>query len=309
MSKVLGIALVAVAMVSCSSSDELNEGGNYNNEIRFSSRINQLRSVPYNDTQLEAGTKVGIYVVERTDANTPGNPNYGGIYENVQLEASGSGDFSSSMLMYYPSTGNNVDFFAYHPWQADNITEVGALSFNVQADQTELENYIQSDLLWAQTLNINNSNYVVPLTFQHKLSKFEFVLKKGDGITDFMQLNKLEVLDILPGTTLDVETGEITEATGAAVNISAFGATATTEEEASTSAAILVPQTLPINKQLIRITLGEATYTYTLPSALVLESGKKYTFNITLNADGIEVTSTITDWIDGGSLEGSGDMD
>ena len=63
-------------------------------------------------------------------------------------------------------------------------------------------------------------------------------------------------------------------------------------------AAIVVPQTIANTQKLFTITLGTATYTYTLPAAKTFTGGNVYTYNISLRTDGtvIILNETINQW-------------
>ena len=308
MKKVFGLLLVTAAITSCSSSDEHTSGpGSGNNEIRLTSKVNFTRSAY--DTQLQAGSKVGFYVTEWADASTPGNPATLPFYENVELTADGNGYFDYATTMFYPQSGNKVDFHAYHPKSASVPTDVTAIPFGIQPDQTKLDNYLLSDLLWAVNEGVDRTNNIVPIEFKHKLSKLEFTIKAGDGVT-LDNLDKVEVLQVAPGTTLNLATGAITAATGDPVDVSALGIAGTAGNELKGGEAIIVPQAKAGATKLLQITLGNVSFAYTPSDATTFEGGKKYSYVITVNMGGIVVKSSITDWDSSGDpTEGEGEMD
>ena len=73
--------------------------------------------------------------------------------------------------------------------------------------------------------------------------------------------------------------------------------------------AIIIPQDISAGSQFITIaTNNQTTYRYSLPNTVNLisfESGKAYTYNLTVRKSGLTLDSTnITDWDDGGSVDG-----
>lgn len=62
---------------------------------------------------------------------------------------------------------------------------------------------------------------------------------------------------------------------------------ATTDEEKSKAAysCILIPQTIEVNKFKVTLKTSSKTYVWTSPSAITLESGHKYTLELTMGKD------------------------
>lgn len=83
----------------------------------------------------------------------------------------------------------------------------------------------------------------------------------------------------------------------------------TTDFSANTDygeAVVLPQQTISTGTAFIQVKLSNgAVFTYKIDgSGLTLESGKKYTYKITVNQSGLAVTSKIEDWT---SVEKTGD--
>jgi len=306
MKKVLGALFLATLMASCSDSDNHITDEVPNNEIRLMSTVNFTKS-EY-DTQLNKDSKVGFYVTEWQDATTPGSLLTKNLYENVLLTALGNGKFEYGNKMYYPLSGNKVDFYTYHPYQSSKPSDLTAIPFTIKADQTDLTNYLASDLLWAKKTGVARTNLVIPIEFRHTLSKLEFVVKKGEGV-DLKNLNKVEVLEVASETSLDLEKGSITQAKGTPVDVIALGIKPTTEAILEGGEAIIIPQTIAKDKKLLRISLGDVTFSYTPSDVTTFEPGKKYIYTITVNMGDIEVSSTIKDWDKGETIDEDGIMD
>lgn len=68
-----------------------------------------------------------------------------------------------------------------------------------------------------------------------------------------------------------------------------------------TCAGVILPQTIAASSELIKITLGTTDYVYKPSAAITFASAKKYTFEISVTASGLKVTTTVADWTDGTS--------
>lgn len=288
---------IAAAMIfgSCSSDD--NNNNNRKQRIILSSQVT-LNNLQRDVEMIRANQSLSLFV---TPESIPAEV----LYSNVRLTADGAGGFTYGEEMFYPLDGRNVDFYAIHPYIPGSI--LGAVqSFNV-SDQQQIEsNYLNSDLLHATRTGVARTSEAVSLTFSHKLSKIDFIIRSTNGL-DLSALNNVEILNSYPLTTVSPISGEITPAAGTPVNIRAYGASGftgpTTEVRGIT--AIVVPQTLVAGNQLFRITVGNLPYIYTRPANeanIDLAEGFRYTMTLTLTPAGITLTSTVNPWEDGGSI-------
>lgn len=304
---ILGLFVLGVMLATGCSSDDKSSGGDVRTPISLSSRVDVTTRSTVQDTQIAKDGEVGIFVTKASAAAEQ-------HYENEKLVANGMGDFSYSTLMYYPVNNENVDFYAYHPYQLNAILE-NVIDFTVKADQTDVADYLNSDLLWSIKENIAKSTNAVGLNFVHKLSKVNFTVKEGAGM-DLSGLSDIEIMDAQTGVSLNLLTGEIIPLNNNHTPIKAYGVRGINDGEAEVNgiSAIVVPQTFTLGSRLFKITIsggtaGEISYYYTPDKDVVLDSGKKYNYILTINHAGIEVTSTIEDWVDGGTTEGEGTID
>ena len=287
---------IALVFTSCSNDEIIHPNPQVKTPIRLSSSVSLLKSVSQN-VQIAAGQKVGFYL------NITDEAEFSII--NELLTADGSGNFAHES-MYYPTEGASFEFTAYHPHSEDGLKD-GYVEFNIEADQSEKADYLNSDLLYSNKKDVERTLNAVPLAFNHKLSKLTFTIKKGEG-AEISDLSKIEILDILTFVKMDIADGTLTAASGASATINAFGVEngANGVEALSGSAAIIVPQTIEENSKLLRITIGEKTYAYTTTEAQTFESGKVYDFEIEIGSFGVTVTSSIKNWDTGDSTTGDG---
>lgn len=300
-SKLLISLTLITFLFSCSDSTNDN-GDTVSEQIKIRSSVKLQRSDLQN-VQIEEGQIVGFKVIDRSTNND--------LYKNVALTADGTGGFDSSTAMYYPTNGSNVNFYAYHPYStALDATETTLMSFSVQTDQNLQDNYLASDVLYSEKLDVKRTNDVVPLVFLHKMSKLSFTILKGDGV-DISGLKKIEILDVLPDVDMELLDGTLSLAKGDPVTITAFNVKGgeSTDTTLSGSSAIIAPQTIASKIPLLKISIDNVTFTYSTEKELEFESGKNYQFQITVNMGGIEVESSIVDWDFGGNISGGGVMD
>ena len=174
------------------------------------------------------------------------------------------------------------NIIAWHPF-----TKIYPTDWTVKADQSTAANYQASDLIRADlkdlAFNDRNAPEKSKMVFHHKTAKVVVNLSADDGVAldanTSVKLNNLFGLD--KGST-----------------ITPYKATVNKH----TYLALLKEQTLIAKSSFIQVTTGDGTFLYKLPNAKTFKAGNAYTYNITVKANGIEVTEAISgEWTDGGS--------
>lgn len=274
------LALAATTLMTACSKDE-SEIDNWNGEIRLSSgvTVQQTRAtgtVP--DTQIASGQTVQV-VVSKQDADQSATT-YG--YDQA-LTAQGDGTFATpATAMYYPQSGKGVSIYAFHPSTA-------AASFTVADDQSKVDGtaYFKSDLLYSAKADYAKQSAAHSLSFDHKLSKLTYELKSGTGSPTVAGAT-VEWMNVLKSAPFDKTTGVVGTATG----------TAGTVKPHATHGAIIVPQTVNANKELLKVTLKDGGVLYYKPSvAQDFVEKQKYHYTITVNLTGLSVESSVSDWL------------
>lgn len=281
----------------------------WNGEICLSSSVNNLSVTKAFglDEKLREGQTVSFWV---DDAKDPlGTVSKENLYLNHILTTGPGSSLSGSTPMFYPETGNKVDIYAIYP----SITGADAafpttVSHSVKADQTSEADYAASDLLYAAKKGVEPTSAVIPVSFNHILSKLEVILKAGSGAPSLtnavVTLEGLKLkAEFTPEKNTDLSKSRVTlvqaDNDPAAIQIG--------NSMAEKNEAIVVPQTwtadVASNKAFIKIRLengGELTY---VPSAdIIFERGKKYTYTVTANLTELKVSTSIVDWGDGGTV-------
>lgn len=304
----LATALVALTLTSCHDDDKDHNG---RTPINLSSRLTvDLPRISRQDTQIAGGQEVSFFVTEAGSTSEI-------TYDNAKLTADGEGNFSytyndvENTTLYYPLYPGGVDFYAIHPYGA--ITLGTDYNFNVIPNQSTIRGFLDSDLLFAKEGPIAPTNSAVRLTFEHKLSKVNFVVIAGPG-TVITGLSSVQILGAQPQAVINTTTGAVTTGTVTPnVDITAYGLAdgyATVEPgQASDIAAIIVPQTFPANQPLFRMTINGTNFTYTPAAPASFAGGTSYTYRLTLTGATITVTSSIKPWTAADDQEGEGIID
>lgn len=271
-------------------------------------------------TELEAGQTVGIYVYYKDATTKTGT--YG--YENIAYTVTGAaGDLAivtAAQQPYYPEQKNqNVDIYAFAPRVYTGTAALNTLTaqdvFTTASDQTTDANYNASDFVWGKAANVapqtvsGNSRVTIPLS--HKLSKVNINITWGTGLTqDLLTGASIKLNGVQLKGTVNFTTGAVTPSSGtnpasavtltsATSSLGTFKSDAT--KSAFTASAIIIPQTIAARTDFIEITLASgssAVYKYTSTAATTFSAGEVTTYDITLDAAGIALTSTISPWTD-----------
>ena len=183
MTKLFALALLAGAMISCSTDDTASSTPNGKVAVQFTGGINvntRAAGVAWAD-----GDRIGIFMTGANQSLSADAIKEG--VDNVCYQTSGSIAFSpisGGKTIYYPIDGD-VDFYSYYPQTTVSNYKV---ALNV-ADQTNQE---AIDFMYAKTTGCNKATPQVDLRFSHMLSRLILNVQPGNGLTED-DLNKLKV--------------------------------------------------------------------------------------------------------------------
>ena len=275
------LAALAISMAACTSDNEnMNTDGPV--AAKFIADITPATRVNSEGTEWTEGDRIGVTGAGFT--NVPYKREYGMFV-------------SDGTVIYFDDTETKT-FNAYYPYQAEG----GTVTVSTAADKQGTG----IDFLFASGATGNTHNPTVSFTgdhaFHHRMSLIKFTFKPGDGLI----FNETEPAGYtLEGLkhegTFDTATGTtaVTAAANSPITMQLGGATA--------SQVIILPQevTIPLD---LSVSYNGQSYKATLklpetPTANFYTAGYAYTYNITLNNNGIEVSEpTITPWKDGDSF-------
>lgn len=289
---------LALAFASCTNNEDLNYGIQ-DNEIRLTSGVVSSRAATQS-TQIVKDEPVYAWL-----------NNYNlEVVKAWKLTADGEGHLNGDRK-YYPDGVSSLKGYAVHANSTitDDSSLPATIEHTVLADQTNVAGYVKSDLLFAIKDEVKKGEEN-PLNFYHMLSKVEVKLVAGEGYTnEQLSAYNVSILGVKPTATLTIDPAKTeAEIAGLSVRkamIAASGEPITISIPTKTddyAEAIIVPQTL--QGYFIQIKSEGVDLCYALETAKEFESGKNYKFDIKIGKTGLDVSSTISEWEDGGTTEG-----
>ncbi len=282
------LAVAILAFAACSDNEENCVGVAYETITLKNGIYNSTSTRTINqqlqEYKFDEGRPVGVFVSGIATE-------YGYGYSNVKLVTDGIEGFTGPTL-YYPTEGSIV-VCSYAPYNEDFSLYVPQM-FSVMTDQRSEEDYINSDLLYAEA-SADKYDATVTLKYFHQLEKIDINIH---GDIEEVLGDTLTLLNLRSSAMFLPSSGEITSVNGSETDI----VTATynkidDDDEYLTSSTIVVPQ--DVSK--LTITIGE--YTYTCTTNVDLEGGERYSFNCTVEkgkyAGSLNYEGTINNWEDG----------
>lgn len=272
MRKLLLCLGIAFAAIGCTKEVDVSQFGE--NALTITSNI----STKVTDGKWDKKDAIGVYMTSETLGDNGENKEY--------TTANGDGVFTSDDPLYIPS--NNVSIFAYYPY-VENV--------DLSAYQIYSEN--QYDVLSVTNDNVAASSSTVDLTFNHLLSKVSLTIEPGDGLTaDDLKDLVVKISGISTVGTFDINSKVAT------ITNSATELELTTDATGVSSSAIVIPQSLS-GVAFTFTTMGFGTFSAT-PSTEEFTTGKEYTYKVTIQPNGVEITSSnINGWDTSNGTESS----
>lgn len=200
--------------------------------------------------------------------------------------------------LYLPADGSYMDIVAYYPYKelTDNILSV---------DITDQSNQAALDLMRGtpDKLAYNNANPQADLTFRRKMSQIVITMQAGDGVDETE----------LQGTQIQLEgfhsTGSFDPIRDKLVigeNLSSVNLLVA--EDGKSAMGIVLPEDEAAQRKLViraGYNLNGVPFTYDISEEQTFLPGRSYNFSVTFFRERIEVSTSITDWVDGGKTEGA----
>ena len=282
MTKFFALALLAGAMVSCSTEDTVPSTQNDKVAVQFTGGISvntRAAGVAWAD-----GDKIGIFMTEAGKTLSADVIKEG--VDNVCYQSNGSIAFSpvsGGKTIFFPIDGD-VDFYSYYPQTTVNDYKV-ALNMANQTSQEAI------DFMYAKKTGCNKATPQVDLKFNHMLSKLVLNVQPGNGLTED-DLNKLKVTIKDQNTT-----GTFNLADG---TISGEGNPDNIQMKAvqvgKIYEAILLPTASTIREIVFDLNNGyDAPFVWKMDSEL--KGGNMYNYTtVKLTRTGVELSGTIKPW-------------
>lgn len=277
----IGMASLVAAMTftACSQDEAELQQSSYNkgNVISLTYQLAQTRAASDPQTSaLSTSNKVGVFVTSGSTTITNGN--------NNEHSVGAAGVLTTSNTMNYPTEdGAKVNIYAYAPYAA-SMALSSDNNFSVSTDQSAESGYLASDLVYASKTDQASSESAVSLNFAHKLSQLQITIQNDANVD--LSSAVVTVTGTKIATTFNPSTGAIGDASGEATDIKAA-----TISAATTVYAIVVPQDLAAETELVKITTSNKAYVAKLTSAATLAAGKAHSFTVKL----VEATTPVVE--------------
>lgn len=250
-------------------------------EITLSAEICQTNISRVDDSGFADGDEFGVFMVERSDASTPGDLLLSGnLADNLRYRLDGD-----AWTPVYPVYWNDkdVDLYGYYPYDPD-IESVDAYPFTVDYNQASEPSggspggYEASDFLYARYEKANRRDGTIRLQFAHMMAGVQVTLIEGSDFEagQWAELEKSVLVEnTLRESTINLSTGDITLS-----NPQETPRGIITAGYKDDYRAVVVPQTVASGKTLLSITIDGTTYEFTRQSEMVFEPSKMHKFTI-----------------------------
>lgn len=309
-----GIAMLATAC----SNDDAPQAVDITKPINLSFGIGKPAdtkvTIEDQTSVFEADNQVGVFLA--TSAQDEEAPIGAGEYvNNVPFTCDGQGNWTGAI--YWQNTTEVHTLYAYYPYNATDPSETSP-EVIIAADQQDGTAYKAADYLWGKAkIGIANTNDQ-SINLEHKMARIKIVLTAGTDVTNDEVDGMAASLKIKNGTngkifskgTFDVTNkGTVTPSAAELDYIQPYR---TGQGGKYTYYAILFPTTqFTHGEEFVRLELNGTPYLYKLStsSALQLEAGKEYVFNLEANKAGITIKGfTIQGWSSQPATNGGADM-
>lgn len=300
-------AFMAAMLTGCSNDSDLAHS-NFpdDNIIRVTAGVNgAVTRADQLGTELNSDFKFSLTVVNK---DTENEYNYKYTHENRIFQKIGT-EWICNTILLWQDAETPVDVAALAPVTNDDMIFFGILNnknqfqtlpYNITADQKTQKP--ENDLLYYYKSNLVPGTELkdgkLDIQFNHAFSMIDIIVTLGTEYSNKDNpINKV----IVGGSKLKA-TVDVTNRNGYGV---AYASTegenpetdiittpgeftmATTNEKKSKAvfSCILIPQTIEANKFKVTLKTSSKTYVWTSPSAITLETGHRYTLELTMGKD------------------------
>lgn len=277
MKKLFTLALSVFALVSCQMAQIESETLE---KMEVSLALGVTTKV--SDNTFDSGDKVGIYMVNQPSSLLSS----GNHYDNIQHSYDGS-NWTPSEQMYWLDKTTEAVFYGYYPYS--EVSDVNEHSFTVATDQSELSSLKSSDFVWGKSASTAPSKNPVALQTSHIMSSIKIYVEPGDGFKPetFADLDvKVNLRNVKNSAKVNLEDGSVT-AVGSSVQMTPY-------KDNGYYRAIIVPQTVADESELVVITVNGTEYT--LKKGFAFASGTRHKFTVKVNKTGSGVNIGIGGW-------------
>ena len=233
------------------------------------------------DTAYDNGDQIGLYMVYGGSLLSSDNYLNNKKYTLTEVE------WKSDGAAYWKDETTSADFYCYHPYAAPS--DALAYDFSVKGDQSDLYNYKASDFLWGKAVGVKPSKSPVAISTAHIMSNMVIDLVPGAGFTkeEFAAAEKsVTIGNVVLDASINLSTGGVT-AKGEAKSITAYA-------DGASYKAIVVPQSVAADTEMIVVTVGGVKYTSKEEFTFKPQTRHQFTVTVDKTAAGLDIT--VEDW-------------
>ncbi len=281
-------AAVLLGLASCSLDEPAFDPVVEDSErkpIVISGTISQEYATRANDTGFCNGDVVGIYIVDY-DGETPGTLlNEGNRADNLRFTFDEAAyKWNPAYEIYWKDKNTHIDIYGYYPWGSPE--DVENYAFEVEKDQRreaangQMGGYEASDFLWGKAEDNAPAAAVIHLGFNHMMASARITLAEGIGFEagEWAAAQKqVIVLNTARKSSINLKTGSVK----ASDEIPTTGTIP--YKDGDDYRAIIVPQTVPADAELISVTIDGESYFLKKSEDFTYYPGKQHNFTVTVN--------------------------
>ena len=275
---ILYIVATIAALTSCQKeTSELAQ-----NDEKMPIQLSLSLQTKVTDAGYENGDKIGVYVSYDAALAASGN------YVDNKGFTMNNGSWVPDEEIYWADKTTAADFYCYYPYGTP--VDATAYSFSVKSDQSTLGNYAASDFLWGRKAGAKPGDGAVAIRTAHIMSNLLVYLEPGEGFTaqEFASASKtIRIGNIRNNAIVNLATGGVT-ATGDTSTINPYWT-------GECYRAVVVPQAVASNSNLIVLTVNDVTYTLTRDFNFETKTQHKLTVTVNKSTSGLSVT--VDSWI------------
>ena len=306
------VSALALGLVGCSQEYQNVETPLNNNAMSFNI-VSPNAGTRVSNGEFEAQDKLGLYVTDYIDAETPAPLQISGNHTNNETMVFDGTKWATERPVYWGE--GKSDVYAYYPYM--EIVDVDDQPFSVATDQNEAKNYEASDFLWAKASGVAKTDGAVSLEMQHSMSRLVVKIIAGDEYVGSLPKDAtVHLHSTVTDALVSLANGSVVKNPYGGANsikMRNCGVHTYAEGEALVYEAIVVPQMLETSVPLLEI--NSKSVSYLLEDMFNFKPGVSYTYTAVLNtsttAIKIDIGCTTDDWnnIGGGTGGGTGGDD
>ena len=301
------VSALALGLVGCSQEYQNVETPLNNNAMSFNI-VSPNAGTRVSNGEFEAQDKLGLYVTDYIDAETPAPLQISGNHTNNEAMVFDGTKWAAERPVYWGE--GKSDVYAYYPYM--EIVDVDDQPFSVATDQNEAKNYEASDFLWAKASGVAKADGAVSLEMQHSMSRLVVKIIAGDEYVGSLPKDAtVHLHSTVTDALVSLANGSVVKNPYGGANsikMRNCGVHTYAEGEALVYEAIVVPQMLETSVPLLEI--NSKSVSYLLEDMFNFKPGVSYTYTAVLNtsttAIRIDIGCTTDDWNNMGSGDGTG---